>query len=94
MNTAVIITKTDPEVKRQAQALAKELGISLSSMLNGYLRQVIKTKRVTFSSEDEEPSEYLIKLMRDGDKALKAGKASPSFDNAKDAIDFLEKQGI
>lgn len=94
MNTAVIITKTEPEIKLKAQQVAKELGLSLSSLVNGWLRQLIKTKTVTFLTTDETPNTYLKNLMRQADKDLKAGKASPSFDNAKDAIAYLEKQGI
>ncbi len=95
MNTAVIITKTDPVVKKRAQEVAKEIGVSLSSLINAYLRQIIKTKTVTFSARpQEEPSEYLIKTIKQAEKNYKEGKASPVFTNAKDAIKYLEDQGI
>jgi len=47
MNTAVINIKTQPEVKAKAQEIAKEIGVSLSSLLNAYLKQFIKTNGVT-----------------------------------------------
>lgn len=94
MQTAAIYVRTDPAIKTKAQKVAKELGFSLSSLMNAWLRQLIKTKTITFSTLDETPNAYLKSLMRQAKKDLKAGKASPSFDNAKDAIEYLEKQGI
>ena len=94
MNTAVIITKTDPKIKAEAQKVAKELGFNLSALVNGWLRQLIKTKTVTFSASDEEPSEYLLSLMEQAEEDYKKGNTSPAFKTGKDAIDWLEQQGV
>ena len=94
MNTAVIITKTEPEVKIKAQKVAKDLGLSLSSLINAWLRQLIKTKTVTFSASSEEPSDYLKQIIHQAEKNLRAGKASPSFKTGEEAVAWLEKQGI
>ena len=94
MNTAVIITKTEPEVKKKAQKLAKDIGISLSSLINAYLKQIIKTKTVSFSASDEEPSEYLKSVIRQAEENYKRGRTSPAFKTGEDAVKWLEKQGI
>ncbi len=44
-----------------------------------------------WTAQEEEPSEYLIEAIKDAEDALKKGKASPVFDNAKDAIAWLHK---
>lgn len=93
MNTIAINIKTEPEVKLRAQRIAKGLGFSLSSLVNEWLKQFVKTKRVTFRA-DEEPSEYLIKTIKQAEKDRKNGKASPIFNTGKEAIEWLEKQGI
>jgi len=93
MNTAVIITKTDPQVKRKAQKIAKEIGVSLSSLINAYLKQLVRTRRVEFDLE-EEPSDYLIKAIRRSEKNIREGKVSPAFKTGEEAVDWLEKQGI
>lgn len=90
MNTAVIITKTEPQVKLKAQKVAKDLGLTLSSLINAWLRQLIKTKTVVFSAADEEPTQYLLDALRESEEDIKVGRVSPSFDNAKDAIAWLE----
>lgn len=93
MSTTVIITKTEPEVKKRAQAVAKEFGISLSSLLNVYLKQIVRTKKIEFTLS-EEPSEYLKKTIKQALVDRKKGKASPVFNTGKEAIKWLEQQGI
>lgn len=93
MYTAVINIKTEEETKREAQKLASKIGVSLSALLNAYLKQLIRTKRVEFDL-NEEPSEYLIKTIKKAEKNLKDGKASPVFRTGEEAVKWLEKQGI
>lgn len=88
MNTAVVNVKVNPKVKREAKKVAEKLGLSLSSLINGYLRHLIKTKTVTFSLK-EEPSEYMIQALKESKADIKAGRVSPTFTNAKDAIAWL-----
>lgn len=95
MQTTAIYVRTDPEVKIKAQKVAKELGFSLSSLMNAWLRQLIKTKTITFSvREDEIPNEYFKQTLAKARKNWKEGKTSPIFDNIEDNLKWLEKQGI
>jgi len=93
MNTAVIITKTEPEVKKQAQIVAHKLGISLSSLVNAYLKQIVRTRKVEFSL-GKEPSEYLKSTIKQAEKNYRERRMSPSFAKAKDAVKYLEDRGI
>jgi antitoxin component of RelBE/YafQ-DinJ toxin-antitoxin module len=43
-NTAVINIKTNPKIKKEAQAVASDLGLSLSAVINAYLHQLGKKK--------------------------------------------------
>lgn len=95
MQTTAIYVRIDPEIKTKAQKVAKELGFNLSSLMNAWLRQLIKTKTVNFSVADEEkPSAYLIKTIKQALKDRKVGKASPVFNTGKEAVKWLEEQGI
>lgn len=88
MNTAVINVKVSPDLKAQAQDLAEELGFSLSSLINACLKQMIRTKTVSFNVA-EEPTDYLLKALKRSKEDIKKGRVSPSFDNSKDAIKWL-----
>ncbi len=89
MNTAVINIKTNPTVKTKAQAVAKELGFSLSSLVNAYLKHLVKTKTVYFSAS-EEPTPYLLEALKKSKEDIKAGRVSPGFSSAEDAIAWLD----
>lgn len=89
MQTTAIYIKTEPELKAKAQKVAKELGFSLSSLLNAWLRQLIKTKTITFSTANEVPNEYFKSVLKQAEKNIKTGNHSPVFDNAEDAIAWL-----
>lgn len=89
MNTAVVNVKVDPSVKKEAQKVAKELGLSLSGVINGFLKHLVRTKTVHFSLK-EEPSNYFISSLRESKKDIKAGKVV-SFDDPNKALDFLDK---
>lgn len=88
MNTAVIDLRVNPTVKVQAQQIAEELGFSVSSLVNAFLKNLIRTKTVLFEMK-EEPSLWLIKSLKEAEKDIKAGRISPSFTNTPDAVAWL-----
>ena len=89
MNTAVVNVKVNPLVKKEAQKVAEELGLSLSALVNGYLKQLIRNKTVVFSSLEEEPTDYLLEALRQSKEDIKTGKVSPMFTTADDATVWL-----
>lgn len=93
MNTAVINIKTEKTLKKQVQNVASDLGLSLSALINAYLKQLVRTKRIEFDL-GEEPSDYLKSVMKQAEENYRKGKASPVFRTGKEAVKWLEKQGI
>ena len=91
MNTAVINIKTQPETKAKAQQIARDLGLSLSSLINAFLKQFVKTKSVTFSL-DEMPNKRTIAILKQAEKDYKKGNTSPAFDDVEEAIKWLHKK--
>lgn len=51
MKDTVINIKTKKELKENAQKTARELGLSLSAVLNAYLKQFVRSKAVYFTTE-------------------------------------------
>lgn len=50
MRTTVINVKTEKDVKKNAQKVAEELGLSLSTVINAYLKQFVRNKEVHFTA--------------------------------------------
>lgn len=44
----IINIKTEKEIKKNAQKIARDLGFSLSALINAYLRQFTRDKEVYF----------------------------------------------
>ncbi len=94
MNTASLFIKTDPKIKQEAQQTAAELGISLSAILNAYLRQFVRTKTIHFRAKElgEVPNAKTRALLKKADEDLKKGNTSPKFKTAEEFIEYLHKQ--
>ncbi|MCK4386684.1 MAG: type II toxin-antitoxin system RelB/DinJ family antitoxin [Candidatus Pacebacteria bacterium] len=88
---AVINIKTDKEVKRKAQIIAKDLGLSLSSIINANLRQLIKNKSVHFSTKPTyrvrpEVEKELLQAVEDYKNGV---NISPVFSSVKEMDKYL-----
>ncbi len=88
MNTAIINIRTEVDVKEKAQRIAEEMGFSLSSIVNSYLKKFIKTKTL-FVSLDEKPNAYLKQMLKESEADIKAGRVV-SFEKPNDALDYLD----
>lgn len=88
-NTAIINIRTDARVKSGAQKIAEKLGLSLSAVINAYLKQLIRTKTVSFSLS-EEPTDYLLEMLKESKEDIRKGRVSPSFTKAEEAIKWLK----
>ncbi len=94
MKTTTITFKTKLETKKNAQKFADSFGVGLSAMMNILLNSALQLKTLSKKLDpygDEEPSDWLIKELAEADEDIKAGRVSPAFDNAKDAIAYLRK---
>lgn len=93
MNLAVINIKTDSLIKKQAQSVSTQLGLNLSSVINAFLRQLVRTQKIEFSLE-KKPSQFLLKQLKQGIEDVQTKKMSPAFRTGSDAVSWLDKQGI
>lgn len=89
MNT-VISVRTDKKIKEEATEVAKSVGISLSALINSYLRQIVATRRIElYAPEPMTPK--LENLIKEVEAELAEGKVSKEFTNTKDFLADLKK---
>jgi addiction module RelB/DinJ family antitoxin len=89
MNT-VISVKIDKDVKTSAQEVANSAGLTLSTLVNAYLRQVAATRRIELYAP-EQMTPKLEKLIEEVEAELKGGKASKEFDSVEEFLADLKK---
>ena len=87
-NSAVINIKIEPRLKSQAQKVAEELGLTLSALVKGILKQLIDTKEVVFRVS-EKPTEFLLSSLKAAEADVKAGRVV-SFRNGREALKYLD----
>lgn len=80
MNDAILNIKTDIQVKSKAEKLAKEIGLSLDSILNIYLRQFVLTKHLDVDLNIIPEAKELL-YIKEGNAALKRGKRYKSAES-------------
>lgn len=87
--TTVIHIKADKEVKKNAQKAAKDLGLTLSDVINAALRNFIRTREVIFSDIPQMTPE-LEKLVERVEEDVKHGRnISPPYKTAKEFLKAL-----
>ncbi|MEX1061507.1 MAG: hypothetical protein WEC39_00095 [Patescibacteria group bacterium] len=87
--STVIHIKANREVKENAQNLAKELGLSLSDVVNSALRNFIRTREVYISAVPQMTPE-LERLLGTVEKDLKMGaNVSANLSSASEVDKYL-----
>ena len=91
MEKTIINIKTDRNLKIEAQKVAGELGLPLGTIINAYLRELIREKKVLFSSPPV-PNKKTQKLLKKIDSDIRTGKNSGkpfTYDEATAYLDSL-----
>lgn len=85
----IINIKADKDVKKRAQDVARELGLPLSTVINAYLKQFIRTRRVILSHTPHMTPELETLIGRVETDVKKGRNLSPAFSSAKDMDRYL-----
>jgi addiction module RelB/DinJ family antitoxin len=92
MNTHTILNiKTDKKLKADAQKVAAELGLPLTTVMNSFLKQFVREKEITLSANEYRPTPYLERILEEAEKEYVEGKLE-TFDNVDDFLAALDKE--
>lgn len=89
MKTATVNFKTDDATKAKAQAVAKQIGIPLSNLLNAYLYELASTGSVHFTAS-EPMTKKMEALITEAKKEIAAGEVSGPFESLEDMFNHLD----
>lgn len=85
----VINLKADKEVKEQAQKVAEELGLPLSTVINSYLKQFIRDKEIHLSIAPK-MTPALERLIGSAEQDIKGRRnLSPTLSSKKEIDEYL-----
>lgn len=74
MSQIAVTVKIDADLKKDAQELAKSLGLSLSAIVENKLRQAVRERRIVFEEEPLVPNEKTARMLREIEEDVKAGR--------------------
>ncbi len=83
--------KTDSKLKKEAQKVAKEMGLSISVLVNQSLRKLVETRSITFQAPLV-PNAKTAKILDQVTKEIKTGeyKKWPTFETAEEMDRYLD----
>lgn len=87
MKTAVLNIKIDPNVKRDAHKVADELGFSLSAIINASLKDLARTRTISYSLL--EPTPFLQHAIRSARSDRATKKSIGPFSTVQDMMKSL-----
>lgn len=87
MKTAILTTKIDPVLKDEAQELAKQLGTTLSAVINNAVKRFVSEKKLVIESYI--PNEETARILDEAHADRVAGKIGPTFASVDDLMKYL-----
>ena len=87
MKTSALSIKIDPKLKYEAQKVADQLGFSLSAIINAHLKNLTRSKTISYSLL--EPSPPLKKAINSARLDRVRGKSVGPFNSSKDMMRSL-----
>ena len=69
MKTTKIHIKVDPRVKDEVQIIIDDIGLTLSGVINAFLKHPVRTREITFSAGDT-MTPYMKKVIAEARKDI------------------------
>ena len=68
--TSAINVQVDAKDKEQATNILKDLGLNMSTAINMFVKQIIKTNGLPFEISNPKPSKELLEALEEGKKII------------------------
>jgi antitoxin component of RelBE/YafQ-DinJ toxin-antitoxin module len=81
--------RLDPDIKREAQIITRNMGIDLSTFLSMRLTELVSTHHMHIDMREVASPEVLAELRQVEQDIADGVNMSPTFTNAHDAIAYL-----
>lgn len=89
MANTVITIKINPETKKAAKELAADAGLTLSGLVNSYLKQVTATRHIDLRIP-QKMTPKMERLLDEAEKDIAEGKTIGPFSDADEAVKALK----
>ena len=92
---ATLTIRIDENLKNQAETVFKQVGLSTSSAINIFFKQVVRTSSIPFDLIAEIPNKETLEAFEEGDKKVLDGdKGYQDMESFKKALKWVISQSI
>lgn len=82
--TSAINVQVDSETKKQATTILNDLGLSMSTAINLFLKQIIKRDGLPFEVTNPKPSKQLLQALKEAEDIMKNPDKYKSYNNIEE----------
>jgi antitoxin component of RelBE/YafQ-DinJ toxin-antitoxin module len=88
MRTSTINVRVDTKTRKDLKKFAAEVGVPTSSLIHASIRQMLRTRAVSFTTELS-PTPYVQELVKKAQADFKAGKRITSVSDKEELDAYL-----
>ena len=93
MRMSATTINIDDTTKKEAQELFKDLGMSLTTAVNIFLKQAVKEQKIPFEIKNPRPKQELLEALKEVEEMKKNPNMGKRYSTAKEMIkDILENE--
>jgi len=82
--------KTDKKLRAEAKCVTEELGVSLSTVINAFLKQFVRDKEITLFANQYRPTPFLESILLQAQKEYDAGDFIGPFKTGANFVNHLK----
>ena len=90
--TSSINVQVNKKDKEQATNILKDLGLNMSTAINIFVKQIIKTNGLPFGVTNPKPSKELLEAIQEGEDILNGKVKTKKYHSVKELIGDLENE--
>ena len=88
LNSAINV-QVDSQDKEMATSILKDLGLNMSTAINMFVKQIIKTNGLPFEVVNPTPSRELKKALKEGERILNGKSNSKGYHDIKQMVEDI-----
>ena len=82
--TSAINIQIDNEIKKEATAILNDLGLSMSTAINLFLRQVIKRDGLPFEVTNQKPNKEMLQALKEAEDIINNPSKYKGYNNIEE----------
>lgn len=87
MGTSNVTVRVDDELKKQAEELFSDLGLTMTAAMMIFMKQAVREQRIPFELTRNRPNRITARAIAE----MRENRISKKYDNIKELMDELDR---